>query len=98
MFRNSIGILLGVFVLSSLAFATRTAVADGYGREGGRRGEDCRVEEMRRHEEERRLAEERRIAEERRLHPVPVYVPAPVVVAPPPPSPGISLVIPISFH
>jgi len=49
-------------------------------------------EEMRRRDEERR-----RWAMEHPMHHE-VFAPAPVVYAPPPPSPGISIVLPINFH
>ena len=61
----------------------------------GRRGFDDRRREE---DEARRREEERRRWEME--HPVrhEVYVPAPVVYAPPPPSPGISIVLPINFR
>ena len=99
--RSCLWILFGVLVLQSIPFVSRTARADEFRRE--ERRDDRRIEDERRRREAERLAEERRreeirLAEERRLHPAVVYAPAPVVVAPPPPSPGISLVIPLSFR
>lgn len=93
--KTGIGKRLGLGILVLLGAHSVAARADEYRRDD-RRVVDHRMDDRRRIDDHRR--EEGRLAEERRFQPVPVYAPAPVVVAPPPPSPGINLVIPLSFH
>jgi|GEM_PF-5292769 len=95
-------LLLFIFCLPLVQIITfsSTGQADEYRREE-RHGErhEFREEERRRQEEElRRREEERRHwAEEHRDHHE-VIVPPPVVYAPPIPSPGISIFLPIHIH
>lgn len=83
-----------LLLLPVVTLMPRAAHADRDDRRDGRRefGERRREEEeMRRREEERHRWE--------REHPVyhEVIAPAPVVYVPPPPSPGISIVLPINI-